>query len=137
LAGDDDYTCAGAVERLITLLNEAERTEESGALIEVEEQREWSRQRSESSVFDNTQLGKTFPNPLGDIEGDVFSGEDDDLSDFSEPYIRPLPKIGRNEPCPYGSGKNTKSAAQRPSPSKEETSDVTGRKGVKKNGKTQ
>lgn len=28
--------------------------------------------------------------------------------DFQEPYVRPEPKIGRNDPCPCGSGKKYK-----------------------------
>ncbi|GAB4292727.1 MAG: hypothetical protein Kow0096_07880 [Thiohalomonadaceae bacterium] len=33
---------------------------------------------------------------------------DDTLLDWSEPYVRDEPKIGRNEPCPCGSGKKYK-----------------------------
>jgi hypothetical protein len=38
---------------------------------------------------------------------------DEDLPDiedelFEEPYVRPMPKIGRNDPCPCGSGKKYK-----------------------------
>ena len=39
--------------------------------------------------------------------------DDDDFPDYEEyeiqePYLRPLPKIGRNDPCPCGSGKKYK-----------------------------
>lgn len=34
-------------------------------------------------------------------------GYDDDMS-FSDPYVRPEPKPGRNDPCPCGSGKKYK-----------------------------
>jgi hypothetical protein len=33
---------------------------------------------------------------------------DDEEVDFAEPYVRDLPKIGRNDPCPCGSGKKFK-----------------------------
>lgn len=43
--------------------------------------------------------------------------EEDDLNyiddDLQMPYVRPEPKIGRNEPCPCGSGKNTRNAVAR------------------------
>lgn len=37
--------------------------------------------------------------------------EEDDFADFdtpAEPYVRPEPKVGRNDPCPCGSGKKFK-----------------------------
>ena len=34
--------------------------------------------------------------------------EDDDDYPFSEPYRREEPKVGRNDPCPSGSGKKYK-----------------------------
>ncbi len=105
LARDDDYARAGAVERLLILLDEAERPDERAALIEEETQRrEWNRQRSKARAFDNAQLTKTLSNSLGDIEDNALSGEDD----FPDPSIRRLPKIGRNDPCPCGSGKKYK-----------------------------
>ncbi len=33
---------------------------------------------------------------------DKFAGE------FPEPYLRTMPKVGRNDPCPCGSGKKFK-----------------------------
>ena len=43
---------------------------------------------------------------------DPNENEDDDLDylddDFQIPYVRPEPKVGRNEPCPCGSGKKYK-----------------------------
>jgi hypothetical protein len=38
------------------------------------------------------------------------SYDDDDYRDWSyqEPYVRPEPKVGRNDPCPCGSGKKYK-----------------------------
>ena len=108
LAGDDVYTRAGAVERLIPLLDNAGRTEESEALIDAEEQRERNRQRGKGSVFGNMPGGEPrYPPPQGDTPIDLFA-EEGELDDFPEPYIRPLPKIGRNDPCPCGSGKKYK-----------------------------
>jgi hypothetical protein len=45
-----------------------------------------------------------------DSEDDAPAGDpDDDLfGDVMVPYVRPAPKIGRNEPCPCGSGKKYK-----------------------------
>jgi preprotein translocase subunit SecA len=49
-----------------------------------------------------------------DDEGNDFFGEFDENEDFlgaiepQEPYVREQPKIGRNEPCPCGSGKKYK-----------------------------
>ena len=35
--------------------------------------------------------------------------EDEDIDDYyPDTYIRPEPKVGRNEPCPCGSGKKFK-----------------------------
>ena len=34
--------------------------------------------------------------------------DDDELYFFEEPYVRPEPKTGRNDPCPCGSGKKYK-----------------------------
>lgn len=108
LAGDDDYTRAGAIERLVALLDEAGRWEESEAIFAAEEQREWNRQRSKGSVSDNMPGGAPrYPPPQDDTPIDLFA-EEDDLSDYPEPYIRPLPKIGRNQPCLCGSGKKYK-----------------------------
>jgi hypothetical protein len=47
----------------------------------------------------------------GDTEDPDEAGMDDfDFPDYDllEPYIRPAPKIGRNDPCPCGSGKKYK-----------------------------
>lgn len=41
-----------------------------------------------------------------ELAGEYDFEEDDD--DFLEPYVRPEPKTGRNDPCPCGSGKKYK-----------------------------
>ena len=104
LAGDDDYTRAGAVERLIHLLDKAGRTEESEALIDAEEQRDWNRQQGGGSGSDNMPWGEPRDPPP---QSNLFA-EEDDFGGFPEPFIRPLPKIGRNDPCPCGSGNKYK-----------------------------
>ena len=38
-------------------------------------------------------------------EGELF---DEDAEPLDEPYVRPEPKVGRNDPCPCGSGKKYK-----------------------------
>jgi uncharacterized protein YchJ len=40
-------------------------------------------------------------------DGDDYSDDDDDYG-HTETYVRPSPKIGRNDPCPCGSGKKYK-----------------------------
>lgn len=39
---------------------------------------------------------------------DLAPGEDDDIAPVEETYVRPAPKVGRNDPCPCGSGKKYK-----------------------------
>ena len=34
--------------------------------------------------------------------------EDKYTGEFPEPYLRTMPKVGRNDPCPCGSGKKFK-----------------------------
>ncbi len=47
---------------------------------------------------------------LGNLTDDADDFNDTDFPDFDfvEPYTRPEPKIGRNDPCPCGSGKKYK-----------------------------
>ncbi len=53
-------------------------------------QQRWAKEDAESIL------------PIGD-------GDDDyDEAFFPEPYVRPEPKIGRDDPCPCGSGKKYK-----------------------------
>jgi uncharacterized protein len=42
------------------------------------------------------------------FEGEIDDEELDDEDYYPETYVRPEPKIGRNEPCPCGSGKKFK-----------------------------
>lgn len=41
-------------------------------------------------------------------EGEDYGNDDDDGYVLTEPYVRDTPKIGRNDPCPCGSGKKYK-----------------------------
>jgi hypothetical protein len=42
-----------------------------------------------------------------------FEDEDEEFEDKPEPYRRPGPKVGRNDPCPCGSGKKYKKCCGR------------------------
>jgi preprotein translocase subunit SecA len=44
----------------------------------------------------------------GSVEPMEFGDEDVDDRFYPETYVRPEPKVGRNEPCPCGSGKKYK-----------------------------
>lgn len=48
------------------------------------------------------------PTAQGRIEGSVEGEEASTWPDSGEPYLNPLRKIGRNDPCPCGSGKKYK-----------------------------
>ena len=39
---------------------------------------------------------------------DPASAHQKEIADGSQPYVREMPKVGRNEPCPCGSGKKYK-----------------------------
>jgi tetratricopeptide (TPR) repeat protein len=106
LAGDDTYTRSGAVERLIPLLDNAGRQEEGEALIETEKARKPSHPPHWNQVFAK-KPGALTPPLFGDATADPFA-DPDDFESFPMPYTRPDPKIGRNDPCPCGSGKKYK-----------------------------
>lgn len=60
------------------------------------------------------------PTADGDMEFDKYDVSDDLYDDevyqpigYSEPYVREEPKIGRNDPCPCGSGKKYKKCCGR------------------------
>jgi tetratricopeptide (TPR) repeat protein len=105
LAGDDTYTRAGAVERLIPLLDNTGRKEEGEAIIVAEKARKARYPPFWNRVLDEEPGAHT--RPLGDATTDLFA-EPDDFDAFPMPYMRPDPKIGRNDPCPCGSGKKYK-----------------------------
>jgi tetratricopeptide (TPR) repeat protein len=106
MAGDDEYTRAGAVERLVPLVDNAGRKEEANAHIEAEEARKARHPPFWNRVLDEEPGAHTCP-LLGDITKDLFP-EPDNFDSFSVPYTRPDPKIGRNDPCPCGSAKKYK-----------------------------
>jgi len=98
MAGDDVFTRAGALERLAPLLEQCGRAEEAEALIEEERRRQEERQeerqkeRASSAVAaaGASESNGSLPKP------------------FPEPARREAPKVGRNAPCPCGSGKKFK-----------------------------
>ncbi len=80
-AGADRYTRSGALERLLPLLDELGRSAEADALEAAEEQRETAiRVIAQAEAAGAEEL----------------------------PFVRVTPKIGRNDPCPCGSGKKYK-----------------------------
>ncbi|MEX0829370.1 MAG: tetratricopeptide repeat protein [Nitrospirales bacterium] len=106
LAGDDTYTRAGAVERLIPLLDKTGRNAEADALVDAETARDIEWKERVSDELDR-KLGYSPPLAPADTTFDPFA-EPDDFDAFPMPYTRPDPKIGRNDPCPCGSGKKYK-----------------------------
>lgn len=67
----------------------------------TERQRRW--QEEDARAAQRALTGET--EDFDDFDPDDFDFPD---FDYSEPYIRPEPKIGRNDPCPCGSGKKYK-----------------------------
>ena len=106
LAGEDDYTRAGAVERLIPLLNRLGRNPEADALVDAETARDIERTERVSAELHRT-IGDSSHLAPADMPFDPFA-DPDDFEAFPMPYTRPDPKIGRNDPCPCGSGKKYK-----------------------------
>jgi tetratricopeptide (TPR) repeat protein len=106
LAGEDDYTRAGAVERLIPLLNRLGQKAEADALVDAETARDIERKERLSDEL-HRKVGYSSPLAPADTPFDPFA-EPDDFDAFPVPYTRPAPKIGRNDPCPCGSAKKYK-----------------------------
>jgi hypothetical protein len=94
LAGEDDYTRGGAVERLLPLLERMGCTPEADALRdrEVAREREWKDRLSQKPAPGTDR----YPPAVGSPK--AVTGA------LSSPYIREAPKVGRNDPCPCGSG---------------------------------
>jgi hypothetical protein len=57
--------------------------------------------------LDVDELDDDYDEDVDDDELDDDEFEDDD-DEPQEPYVRPEPKVGRNDPCPCGSGKKYK-----------------------------
>lgn len=77
-AGDDRHTRAGALERLLPLLDKLGRSDEADTLEAADDQRE----KAARSVAQVESAGAE-----------------------KIPFVGITPKIGRNDPCPCGSGK--------------------------------
>jgi len=106
LAGNDTYTREGAMERLIPLLNRMGRETEAETLIEVETTRaiEWKEHVAKAWPGVPRYPPPEVPsNSLRDLIEDTS-----DLDSLALPYVREIPKVGRNDPCPCGSGKKYK-----------------------------
>ena len=87
-AGDDSYTREGALERLIPLLEVAGRHDEAQALIAEQKKRH-----------------------AASLQGDTMDKDSPLLEEKESPRrppVRSSPKVGRNDPCPCGSGKKYK-----------------------------
>jgi len=56
------------------------------------------------------QVGRIFPRSAADIENTVAGVEEEPRGPAppAAPFVRPMPKVGRNEPCPCGSGRKYK-----------------------------
>lgn len=106
LAGEDSYTRAGAIERLIPLLNQLGRNEEADALINAETAADLERHERVTETLQQKTRSTTPTVPL-----DPLLDSDEDLENVEFPplpYHRETPKVGRNDPCPCGSGKKYK-----------------------------
>jgi preprotein translocase subunit SecA len=100
-----NYDRDGVMERLIPLLDETGRSEEADTLIEAEKARAaaWEagigltdEQGKDDDIFTDAArapLPEYVPSPSTDNPGTI---------------ARPGPKVGRNDPCPCGSGKKFK-----------------------------
>ncbi len=107
LAGEDQYTRLGALERLFPLLDDAGRSEEANVLFEEESKRRTSAAKVRDSLGTNPSSVGSITS-LDDTDEELFLSEDDDDDLLFTPYTRTLPKIGRNDICPCGSGKKYK-----------------------------
>jgi uncharacterized protein YecA (UPF0149 family) len=57
--------------------------------------------------FQLDEFEEFTPTEFSDFDQHFFPGDYPDLSD-AEPHVRDAPKVGRNDPCPCGSGKKYK-----------------------------
>lgn len=75
----------------------------------------WSCFRDYTHKKEGVEAGIGTEDDLGDFEDDpdsLFSALRTDM-DFPQPYHRTAPKVGRNDPCPCGSGKKYKKCCGR------------------------
>ncbi|MDH5564599.1 MAG: SEC-C metal-binding domain-containing protein [Nitrospirota bacterium] len=106
-AEDDQYARDGVFERLLPLLDRLGREEEADTLIADDEARLFKQkqdQRHQAQFMED--LDRILPLAAAD------QPMEDELP--LEPYVRALPKIGRNDPCPCGSGKKYKKCCEGP-----------------------
>jgi preprotein translocase subunit SecA len=78
------------------------RQEDEADAIERQREQELARQRMQ---FHHTQASAmTQPSPPAEQGGPPLRAQEDKI----EPFVRDLPKVGRNDPCPCGSGRKYK-----------------------------
>ncbi len=95
------YEREEAVARLADLLHEAGRVEEAEALIEAEEVRD-----AELEKVLDPEHGEDLHTE--NEEGPDYEGEPTRPATTSQTVRREGPKVGRNDPCPCGSGRKFK-----------------------------
>ena len=101
LAGNEQFSRDGVFERLLPLLDRLGRDVEADTLVEEDKARmikQEQEQRQQAQFMDD--LDRILPLEPSD------QATEDDLP--LEPYVRPIPKIGRNDPCLCGSEKKYK-----------------------------
>ena len=102
LAEDDQFARDGVFERLPPLLDRLGRDEEADTLIAEDNARiikQEQEQRQQAQFLND--LDRILP-----LEQSDHAMEEEELP--IEPYVRPIPKIGRNDPCLCGSEKKYK-----------------------------
>jgi uncharacterized protein YecA (UPF0149 family) len=102
LAEDDQFARDGVFERLPPLLDRLGRDEEADTLIAEDNARiikQEQEQRQQAQFLDD--LDRILP-----LEPSDHAMEEEELP--IEPYVRPIHKIGRNDPCLCGSEKKYK-----------------------------
>jgi hypothetical protein len=83
--------------------------------IESEARKTWDERLRDYQMHGNGYVASASKEMAGwycfrdpDEENDEDADEDEDYYSYGEPYVRTEPKIGRNDPCPCGSGKKYK-----------------------------
>ncbi|HEX5152108.1 MAG TPA: DUF1186 domain-containing protein [Parafilimonas sp.] len=103
-----DESMAGSLQEIITELNKIPAGETA--------------ERHKKSIQDYFEIASEFTLVMNDEEKDELEEEDELYDDWEEmdeddtdyfysgdkPFVREMPKVGRNEPCPCGSGKKYK-----------------------------
>ena len=106
MAGDDGFTRAGVLERLAPMLEQCGRAEEAGALIAEEQRRQEERRKGVKTERKKERKKERASSAV------AAAGASESNESLPEPFLEPArresPKVGRNAPCPCGSGKKHK-----------------------------